>query len=369
MHFLHRLLAALLLLLAFPALAQSPAADGAVRGVTEIAGKLVPLPPGAWVAVGEAVERHGPDQFATRTLARIDGNVVDAMVIVRANLTGRPAPLAAPAECDRDDIHLAYIAYDTTADGLCLFVNHVVLSDEVPGPAVWLLARERLAKLGAVLTDTWLVVGVRARTTSHAVDVRYYFAPPDHRAALPARGWIDSRWAPDKAFADGDRRASIRRLAVWAVWTREAVELGLRGQIPDEALPPAPWDGGDLARRLMERRVAQLDRLLAQGAIGADEYRRQRRILEAVAVDPELSDMPLWRRGLWKRVTHRLAAAAEALGVSYLVLGSLWPSLGFTVLVDIMGPVGAYLQDLVWPPAAADARPAPVEFGEIGASG
>lgn len=348
--------------------AQFPAP--ASRAVAELAGKLVALPPGTWLTLAETVERRGGDAYATRVLARIDGNLVDGIVIARTNLAPRPAPLATPPECSRDDIHLGHVAYDTAVDGLCLFINHVVLADEVPGPTAWLMARERLAALGGALGDTWLVAGIRARTASHAVEVRYYFAPPDHRAALPARGWSESRWAPTRVVADPDRRATVRRLAVWTLWARDAVEQGLRGQVPDDALPPAPWDGPDLARRLTQRRLAEVDALHAAGAVAPAEYARQRRILETVGVDPEESELPLWRQTLWRRLTHRLAAAAESLGVSYLVLGGLWPSLGFTVLMDVVAPVAPYLQDLVWPPAEARSPPtAPADFGEIGRNG
>ncbi|WP_374441095.1 hypothetical protein [Stella sp.] len=371
MPFLLRLLAVVLALAlpAAPALAEA-GDEAAARGVVELAGKLVPLPPGEWVAVADTVERRDGDGYATRVLVRIAGNVADALVIARANLASRPAPLAAPSECSRTDLHLAHVAYDTPVDGLCLFVNHVVLGDEVPGPVAWLMARERLARLGVALTDTWLTVGIRARTVSHAVDLHYYFAPPDHLAALPSRGWADSRWAPERIQADADRRASLRRLTVWAVWAREAVEQGLRGQVPDRALPPSPWDGPDLARRLTERRVEQVDALLARGLIGAEEHRRQRALLARVEFDPDGSAEPLWRDRLWQDLSQRLASVAESLGISYLVLGSLWPSVGFAVLLDMMAPVGTYLQEWMWP--TADARPAPrapADFGEIGHSG
>lgn len=349
-----------------------PAAAGAAapaRNVVEIAGKLLPLPPGDWTPVAETIERRGGDAFAAVALARIDGKVVDGLVIARANLVARPMPLAAAPECTRTDIHLAHVAYDTAVDGVCLFLNHVVLAETVAGPVVWLMARERLAALGATLPDTWLVAGVRARTGSHAIEARYYFAPPDHRSALPSLGWAASRWSAQRVAGDPDRRSSIRRLTVWTMWTREAVELGLRGQVPDDALPPAPWDGPDLARRWTERRVERLVRLRQEGAIDDDSFRHQRRLIEATASDLPASQPPLWQDGMWRRIGHRVASVAESLGLSYAVLGGLWPSLGFAVLVDVLSPVGAYLQSTLWPGAAANAGDLPVAFAEIGQSG
>lgn len=341
-----------------------------LRGVAEVAGKLVPLPPGAWTAVAETIERRGEDAFAVLALARIDGKVADGLVIVRANLAARPRPLAAAPECLRADTHLGHVAYDTAVDGLCLFLNHVVLAETVPGPVVWLMARERLAALGATLPDTWLVAGIRARTASHAIEARYYFAPPDHRAALPGLGWADNRWSPQRVAADADRRASIRRLVIWTMWMREAVELGLRGQLPDDALPPTPWDGPDLARRWTERRVEQLVRLQQEGVIGEDTLRHQQRLVEAAANDLSATGAPLWHEGVWRRIGHRVASVAESLGLSYIVLGSLWPSLGFAMLVDVLSPVGTYLQSTLWPgTAAADTGSLPAAFAEIGQSG
>lgn len=339
-----------------------------VRGAYEIAGKLVPLPPGQWTVVGETVEDDGSEPFVTRALARVEAGAVAGIAIVRANAVGRNAPLTAPRECSRDDIHLAYIAYDTEVDGLCLFINHVVLSDAVAGPPVWLAARERLGAMGAVVTDTWLEVGIRARNRNHVVDVRYYFAPPDFRTSLPTASWAGNRWSPERTFDDADRRAAIRRLGTWAIWVREAVELGLRGQIPDEALPPALWEGPDLGPRLTARHLAGLDALKAAGRIGEAEYRRQRRIVEMVGIDPERSEMPLWQRSIWKRVSHGVVSAAESLGVSYLVIGGFWPSVGFAAIFETARPIGAYFHDLAWPGAAnAAATPmAPRDFAEIG---
>lgn len=358
-----------LLVLAILAIAPAAARAQGLERVVEVAGKLVPLPPGRWLPLADAAERLGDDPFAVRVLARIEDGAAAAMVIARASLARPSAPASGPGECGRDDIHLAHIAYDTAVDGLCLFVNHVVLSGAVEGPPVWLAARGELMARGAVVTDTWLVVGIRARTAGHAVDVRYYFAPPDFRSALPERGWSDNRWSPERASADADRAASIRRLGIWAAWVREAVELGLRGQIPVAALPPSPWEGPDLGQRLAVHRLGKLQRLRAAGLVGPEEYERQRRQVVQAGIDPGRSEVPLWRRNGWRRIRHAAASAAESLGVSYLVIGSLLPSLGFAAILEAASPIGRYLHALAWPDAAAeaDAGPSgPRDFAEIG---
>ena len=97
MGLLLRILAVFASLAAPLAAGADPGNPAPVRGVAEIAGKLVPLPPGDWLTVAETVERRGADGFAVRVLVRADGGLADALVIARANLASRPAPLPAPS--------------------------------------------------------------------------------------------------------------------------------------------------------------------------------------------------------------------------------------------------------------------------------
>jgi len=356
----------LLVAAAFPS---SAAPGDTVEGVLTLAGKQVPLPPGQWVVAAEATEGEGADAMAAVVLARAAGNAVDGLVVARANLRPRTAIFGSTAECDRADTYLAYVAYDTTQDGLCSFLNLVLLSPKATGPAVWASARQWLVAKRMRLDAQWLTAGFRAKTRAHAVDVRYYFAPPLPGLQEPA-AWADSPWAPDRAVADPVRNAVIAKLAAWAAWTRDAVADGVRGRIDADMLPPWPWEEGDLVRRLVERRLRALDELRALGAVDEETYAAQRKVLSEVVVAPERSELSLQLRAFWKTVTYRVASILDSLGVSYIILGSPLQSLGFAAIGEVIRPPAVYLHEIAWARSGVG-RPPPAgarELEEIGLS-
>ena len=109
--------------------------------------------------------------------------------------------------------------------------------------------------------------------------------------------------------------------------------------------------------------------LRESGAIGVEDYARQRLALEQVEAEPEQSEMPLWVRSVWKTVTYRVASIADSLAVSYILLGSVYQTLGFAVIGEVIRPPAVYIHEIAWARsgigrAAAPARPR--EFQDIG---
>lgn len=364
------LCAALVLLLAraVSAAQLGPGAEpGPAEGIAMVAGKQVPLPPGQWLTLATTRDGAAAEAVETRILARIEDKAVTGLVLARATAAPLRSIMGTSAECDRTDIYLAYTAYDTAYDGLCAFLNLVQLSPRVAGPPAWQDATAALAARGLHPDATWLMVGIRARTRSEALEVRYYFLPPG--SAGPAMTyWMDSPWSPARIGEDPARGAAVAQLALWSAWTREAVEAGLRGRLDPAARLPWPW-AGDLAARLVARRLQALDALAAAGAIDAGSYREQRRQLEAVVVAPQPSETPVLLHAMWKTTSYGVLAFLDAVGVTYLVLGDVVQSGVLVALNLVVRPVATYLHELAWT-YSGYGRAAPAaryrDFAEIG---
>lgn len=335
----------------------------AVERVFPMGAVQVPLPAGPWVVAAEAREGEGPGTIQSVVLAQIKDQRVAGVILARANPNPLTAIFGSTTECARTDIYLAYTAYDTPQDGLCGYANLVVAGGaEAP---VWVAARDWLRGRGVTVPETWLMAGFRARVRPRLLDVRYHFPPPSDAAGA----WATNPWNPTRVAENPARAAAILQLGLWAAWMRDPVERGVRGRIEDVELPPMPFAGVDMAQALVGARLRALDKLRDSGAIRPEDYAQQRLALERVEAEPEQSEMPLWLRSVWKTVTYRVASIADSLAVSYILLGSVYQTLGFAVIGELIRPPAVYIHEIAWARsgigrAAAPARPR--EFLDVG---
>lgn len=75
-------------------------------------------------------------------------------------------------------------------------------------------------------------------------------------------------------------------------------------------------------------------------------------------------------RAAWKTFTYRAASVIDALAVSYVVLGSVTQTIGFSLLGEIVRPPSVYLHELAWARSGVGKSAAPgraLEVDEIGA--
>ena len=296
-------------------------------------------------------------------LVQIKDQRVTGVVLARANPNPLNAIFGSTSECARTDIYLAYTAYDTPQDGLCGFATLVVAGGaEAP---IWAAAKVWLQGQRVAIPETWLMAGFRARVRPRLLDVRYHFPPPSD-AVGP---WATNAWNPTHVAKDPARAAAILQLGLWAAWMRDPVERGVRGRIEDVELPPMPFTGVDMAEALVTARLRALDNLRDSGAVGPEEYARQRLALERVEPEPEQSEMPLWLRAAWKTVTYRVASIADSLAVSYILLGSVYQTLGFAVIGEFIRPPAVYIHEIAWARSGIGRAAAPAqlrEFPDIG---
>lgn len=328
-------LCALVICFAAPAWAQ---ADSAVAGRFTIAGKQVPLPPGAWRLLGqETVPAPGDDSrpLERAVLARVEGGRMDAFVLITANAAPAQAGWGITRDCTRGDIHFAAVHYASAVDGFCTFVNHVV-SAAAPGSApVWLKAEGEARAHGWAMPTTWLMAGFRVTDRRDVVDVRFHFNPEAFGFG-PGQGrtWSESRWARGVVSADPARARMVAALIQWAAEATPVVEAGFRNR-------------GDGPRAL-----ADLD-----PARPGPEPSGTR--------NASLGDEPSWGVGLLKTFSWRVVGTMGDLGVAYLFTGDPVLSGGLAFTGAILNSVLYFGHEMAWGSATAG-QTAVVEFAAAG---
>ncbi|HYH20137.1 MAG TPA: DUF2061 domain-containing protein [Azospirillum sp.] len=312
------ILCAFVVCLAAPATAQ---VDSTISGHFAVAGKQVPLPTGTWRLLGwESVPAAGKAArpLERAVLARVEGERMDAFVLVTANAAPADAGWGMTRDCTRDDIHFAAIHYVSAMDGSCTFVNHVVSAAAPESAPVWLNAERAARARGWSTPTTWLMAGFRFTDRRDVVDVRYHFNPEAFGFG-PGQGrpWSESRWAPGAVSADPGRARMVAALVRWAAEAVPVVEGGFRNRLdgwpalanPDPAgTSPEPSAGGTAS----------------------------------------LGDGPSWGVGLMKTISWRVVGTVGDLGVAYLFTGDPVLSGGLAFTGAILNSILYFGHEMAW---------------------
>lgn len=341
--------------------AKAAPGDSAERSFT-LGATQVPLPQGRWVVAADHLEMSG--KIRAVVLVQIHEKIVRGVIVARSNPVPTTSIFGTTSECERIDSYLAYTVYDTPQDGLCAFANLVITGRDEP--PVWVQARTWLKEQGISLGQDWLMVGLRARVRPYVLDTRYYFPVPDASTSL---SWADNPWNPNQVTSNPQRNAMITQLRLWAAWMRDPVATGVRGRVEDIDFPPVLTQNLDVLPLLIDARMNKLDALHAWGYVDLQEYTRQKKILMEIKIAPERAEMSLSTRSAWKTLTYRVASVADALVVSYAVLGSVTQTISFSLIGELIRPPAVYLHEMLWARSGIG-RPAasgrPQEFAEIG---
>lgn len=328
--------------------AADPAPDA--RGGFALAGKQIPLPRGAWTRLAEDTS----ETAAGVVLARFDGKALLGLAVIHANPRKTTDIFGTASDCARADILFSTIRYDTPVDGYCSYAKSVAPDVEAQGDPLWARARARLAEAGAVLPETMLAVGARARTRENFVDVRYY---------LPAE---DAGSATDASVS----RDQVMALQLWADLLQRPLEFGVRGRLPESAAEvPWPWRTREAQAALVRQAYVPLEALRAAGAIDDTELRRQRALADAAMAERERQRWSLWVRSAYKIATYRVLSYVDALVVSGIITFSAAQSFTYATINAVAQPIMAYANEIGWAGSGVG-RPSaslrPVDFPEIG---
>jgi uncharacterized membrane protein len=342
------LLATLTYTITMPARAADP--EPPIQGVFAIAGKTVPLPAGDW----QVVARHltpaaaSSAKVAVRSavlVQRLDDRVA-AAITVHTNDTPLPRYLPVPADCKRGDIHLAVVVYETETDASCLWLNHIV--EGAPPAAIDPLWTEAAPALPRPLPALWLEAGFWIGDRQDALDIRYHFVPPGD-GATPATTWQDSAWSPQNVGETGPRSVAIGDLTAWMGGVAPLIDLGLHNRLALYQPVTLPWTAPVPAMPPGKAlRLRQLDALYAAGGIGAAAYAAQHAILEQEAPPAEITRPNIFVRAGYKALTYRVLGTLDSFAVSWFMLGTLYSSLGNTIVNSAAHGVAYYAHELAW---------------------
>jgi len=270
------------------------------RGMVEVEGKQVPLPPGEWQIAGRAVAAAGEatagHTVVSVALVRLRGVAVDAAVLVQTNRLDGDAAWGKATACERSDLYFARVRYESDHDGSCAYAAYVVPAAryEEVDPA-WKQALLHGAGSGWRFPSHWVEAAYRISDPRDAVQVRYLFDPAGDEGKVS--------------------EAEIHALVGWTEANWYAVGSGFRNRLGEDAGLP-DW------RRSAEAGGAELPQ------VGAETNQ-----VEHLGA---------------KMVTYRFFGTMTDMSVNYLWLGSL-PSAGGLALVSAIASSALYfVHELVW---------------------
>jgi len=321
-----------------------------IQGIFAIAGKTVPLPAGDWQIVARrltpAVESSAKVALRGAVLVQRSGDRVVAAITVHTNDTPLPRNLPVPAECKRGDVHLAFMVYETATDASCLWINHIV--ESTSPAAIDPLWSDAARALPGALPALWLEAGFWIGDRQDAFDVRYHFVPPGDEATA-ATTWRDGAWSPQNVGETGTRSGTIGDLAAWMGGMAPLVDLGLHNRLALYQPVAMPWTGPAPAMPPGKAlRLRRLDALYAAGGIGAAAYATQHAILEQEAPPAEITRPNIFVRAGYKSLTYRVLGTLDGFAVSWFMLGTLYSSLGMTIVNSAAHAVAYYGHELAW---------------------
>jgi uncharacterized membrane protein len=361
-----RLAVALLAVLTGPAQAATP--EPPIRGIFVIAGKAVPLPEGDWQVVARRVTlaAESPAKVAIRgaVLVQRSSDGVVAAITVHTNDTPLPRNLPMPADCKRGDVHLAFTVYETATDASCLWINHII--ESAPPAAIDPLWTDAVRTLADAMPALWLEAGFWIGNRQDALDIRYHFIPPENDAT-PATTWGDSLWSPQNVGETGPRSVVIGDLAAWMGGVAPLIDLGLHDRLALYQPVAPPWTAPAAAMPPAKAmRLRQLDALYAAGGIAAAAYATQRVVIDQEAPPAEITRPNIFVRAGYKTLTYRVLGTLDGFAVSWIMLGTLYSSLGMTIINSAAHAVVYYGHELAWSMAGAGADKASWVLPPIG---
>lgn len=211
----------------------------AIHGkVFVVAGKMVPLPEGAWVVVGEERRStNGGSEIAAFALADV-GDInrrAKGMIDVRLNTTpGRYSGWNAQAQCERTDtfVHIKNANYQGS-DQNCVLLNHMSLSSNSRTPQYIRDAIDALKKSGTPIPGNSVYSYHHMADRSDFLTVLYHFNPDsDGIAPTKNSGWPESDWHPIRVDQFPQKKAYLEKMKVWATNNHVLFEKGFTGDLP-----------------------------------------------------------------------------------------------------------------------------------------
>ena len=216
------------------------------QGAFAIRGRLVPLPPGAWVAFSRHAWQGNPRDanftYEHVGLARVTATGVDALILVSTTDIDQGTAFiqswGRDQACNRTNTHFMQAVTRDDRDQACMMLNHVQRGGASGSSPVW--ADYAALRQGRTdqFPDTLLAATYRVARNTGATTVTYYVGMEGHGfPAQPRISWANSAWHPDRA--DASRLAMVARYREWMTANFEPVRQGVE-QGRQVVLSPLP---------------------------------------------------------------------------------------------------------------------------------
>jgi uncharacterized membrane protein len=281
-------------------------------------------------------------------LFHVTGDRVDTVLEINSNVLPTTDGWGTAADCARGGLVLAVIRYRAGWDGSCYFVTHTMLSHG--STTVWNEARNFAASRGWTLSPVSLTAGFRAADRSDVLDARYHFSPEANGiAAETVTRWQDSRWMAANLDNDPPRSAFAHSVSDWAVAYGPLIEEGLKNRPPPDNVIALPRvTGGAAAGDIAGRRLAELEILRQAGAITAEDYTDQTRMLRqsgsgSSSTAPDLSEVTAV-----KAISYRIIVSFSHLFVDYYWTGNFVAAGALEILQITINSAKFYFHELAW---------------------
>lgn len=283
---------AALLLAAFAG--PAAAAGGTATGVLEIAGKQVPLPPGAWEVAATGMQPATAAEapygvVRSAILLQRDGERVRALLEVNANDIAVNGGWASP--CGNDPLPPERrLLFRSQYDAACADVGATRLDGS--GPPAWQEARASIERAGLRLPESLLTATALSADRQDFLEVRV------HLPGVPG----------------ADDAARQQALLDWAMVYAALLDEGLSRRIGGLVLD---WPGRAALLQdspVLDRRLLRIEAMRRSGAITPAEAAAQE--LAVVQEVPMSAVDPRPRPSLWTRISYPLINLGTAYSVT-----------------------------------------------------
>ena len=263
--------------------------------IIRIEGKEVPLPVGNWLLAGRAISGNNPLKVLSVALLRLNGEAVDAAILIQTNRLDADALWGKAAACDRTDLYYAHVRYSSDHDGSCAYAAYV--DGSVPRDATdpaWQAALLHGLGKGWQFPHYWMEAAYRITDPRDAIQVRYLFAAPDHTNGK-----------------------AVKSLVSWTQASWYDVGTGFRNRLDEGDVLP-DWRHPDLK-----------DATQLPSVVGVSEKEE----VEHLSV---------------KATTYRIFATITDMSVNYIWLGSLPSAGGLAIVGATASSVLYFFHELIW---------------------
>jgi hypothetical protein len=196
---------------------QTPPLSSVHQSNITIGSKVIPLPPGEWIYVGDSAQVNNIGvPLVDIVLARVqDNELLEAMYVRTNTQINRPGNWwLAVKDCYRNDVHAMHVAKSWSESGQeCWFVNHWRMTMSGKIPEYWIEARSAMDELGVDIPINMIATQHYLIERAHYLNYIRFYNPEAEGFDPPQRAeWNTSDWHPDRVIGDAEKEEYVSEI-------------------------------------------------------------------------------------------------------------------------------------------------------------